>query len=294
MSNDIQTSIRTNLTTERNMASTSTTISELHMASVTHASVTPSTLVVEQVSHSFTESNSTIDVLHQISLEVKKGEFVSLIGPSGSGKSTLFHIIGGLLSPSHGTITIEGKQVTGETGHISYMPQSSSLLPWRTVEENVGLALEVEGVSRKETVKLAREWLPKVGLDGYEKAYPHMLSGGMQQRVAFLRALLSKQELICLDEPFGALDALSRTDMQNWLLTIWEKHKRSVLLITHSIDEAIFLSDKIYVLTAKPAQVADTILVPFERPRQEKMLLSPEFMLVKEKILQLLRHSQQS
>ncbi|MBG9799001.1 nitrate ABC transporter ATP-binding protein [Brevibacillus laterosporus] len=253
-----------------------------------------SALVVKQVSHSFTDSGCTIEVLQQISLEVKKGEFVSLIGPSGSGKSTLFHIIGGLLSPIHGSITIEGKQVTGETGHISYMPQSSSLLPWRTIEENVGLALEIEGVSRKETLKLAREWLPKVGLDGYEKAYPHMLSGGMQQRVAFLRALLSRQELICLDEPFGALDALSRTDMQNWLLSIWEKHKRSVLLITHSIDEAIFLSDKIYVLTAKPAQVAATISVPFERPRREKMLLSPEFLLVKKEILTLLRHSQQA
>ncbi|MBG9774893.1 nitrate ABC transporter ATP-binding protein [Brevibacillus laterosporus] len=253
-----------------------------------------SALVVKQVSHSFTDSGCTIEVLQQISLEVKKGEFVSLIGPSGSGKSTLFHIIGGLLSPIHGSITIEGKQVTGETGHISYMPQSSSLLPWRTIEENVELALEIEGVSRKETLKLAREWLPKVGLDGYEKAYPHMLSGGMQQRVAFLRALLSRQELICLDEPFGALDALSRTDMQNWLLSIWEKHKRSVLLITHSIDEAIFLSDKIYVLTAKPAQVAATISVPFERPRREKMLLSPEFLLVKKEILTLLRHSQQA
>nr|WP_206763598.1 ABC transporter ATP-binding protein [Brevibacillus laterosporus] len=273
------------MTPEQNIASTSTLKS---------AYTPDSALVVKQVSHSFTDSGCTIEVLQQISLEVKKGEFVSLIGPSGSGKSTLFHIIGGLLSPIHGSITIEGKQVTGETGHISYMPQSSSLLPWRTIEENVGLALEIEGVSRKETLKLAREWLPKVGLDGYEKAYPHMLSGGMQQRVAFLRALLSRQELICLDEPFGALDALSRTDMQNWLLSIWEKHKRSVLLITHSIDEAIFLSDKIYVLTAKPAQVAATISVPFERPRREKMLLSPEFLLVKKEILTLLRHSQQA
>ncbi|MED2002585.1 ABC transporter ATP-binding protein [Brevibacillus laterosporus] len=285
MSNDIHTSISMDMTPEQNIASTSTLKS---------AYTPDSALVVKQVSHSFTDSGCTIEVLQQISLEVKKGEFVSLIGPSGSGKSTLFHIIGGLLSPIHGSITIEGKQVTGETGHISYMPQSSSLLPWRTIEENVGLALEIEGVSRKETLKLAREWLPKVGLDGYEKAYPHMLSGGMQQRVAFLRALLSRQELICLDEPFGALDALSRTDMQNWLLSIWEKHKRSVLLITHSIDEAIFLSDKIYVLTAKPAQVAATISVPFERPRREKMLLSPEFLLVKEEILTLLRHSQQA
>ncbi|PPA85810.1 nitrate ABC transporter ATP-binding protein [Brevibacillus laterosporus] len=285
MSNDIHTSISMDMTPEQNIASTSTLKS---------AYTPDSALVVKQVSHSFTDSGCTIEVLQQISLEVKKGEFVSLIGPSGSGKSTLFHIIGGLLSPIHGSITIEGKQVTGETGHISYMPQSSSLLPWRTIEENVGLALEIEGVSRKETLKLAREWLPKVGLDGYEKAYPHMLSGGMQQRVAFLRSLLSRQELICLDEPFGALDALSRTDMQNWLLSIWEKHKRSVLLITHSIDEAIFLSDKIYVLTAKPAQVAATISVPFERPRREKMLLSPEFLLVKEKILTLLRHSQQA
>ncbi|MCR8935845.1 ABC transporter ATP-binding protein [Brevibacillus laterosporus] len=285
MSNDIHTSISMDMTPEQNIASTSTLKS---------AYTPDSALVVKQVSHSFTDSGCTIEVLQQISLEVKKGEFVSLIGPSGSGKSTLFHIIGGLLSPIHGSITIEGKQVTGETGHISYMPQSSSLLPWRTIEENVGLALEIEGVSRKETLKLAREWLPKVGLDGYEKAYPHMLSGGMQQRVAFLRALLSRQELICLDEPFGALDALSRTDMQNWLLSIWEKHKRSVLLITHSIDEAIFLSDKIYVLTAKPAQVAATISVPFERPRREKMLLSPEFLLVKKEILTLLRHSQQA
>ncbi|WP_232699391.1 ABC transporter ATP-binding protein [Brevibacillus daliensis] len=249
-------------------------------------------LELQQISHTFSDRQKSVHVLDKISLTVNKGEFVSLIGPSGSGKSTIFHMIGGLLTPSSGEIYINGRQVTGEKGLISYMPQSSSLFPWRTVEENVGLALEVEGMSKKQTLQLAREWLPKIGLGGYEQAYPHMLSGGMQQRVAFLRALLSNQELICLDEPFGALDALSRLEMQNWLLSVWEEYQRSVLLVTHSIDEALLLSDKIYVLSDKPAVIAKEIVVPLERPRHEEMMVRSEYLQVKQQILSLLKNRQ--
>jgi ABC-type nitrate/sulfonate/bicarbonate transport system ATPase subunit len=164
------------------------------------------------------------------------------------------------------------------------MPQTHALFPWRTVEENVILAQEVAGIPIKQAITQAREWLVKVGLAGYEQAYPHVLSGGMQQRVAFLRALLSPQEFMCLDEPFAALDALTRMDMQRWLLSIWEQNKRSVLFVTHSIEEALFLSDRIYLLSDKPTTIIQEIKVPFPRPRQEEVLSDPIFQALKQEI----------
>ncbi|MBP1961657.1 ATP-binding cassette domain-containing protein [Paenibacillus aceris] len=236
-----------------------------------------SKLELKRIHHTFTGKKQRVPVLTDVTLHVNEGEFVSIIGPSGSGKSTLFHIIGGLITPSSGEVWLDGSNVTGTKGLISYMPQQPALFPWRSIEANVALSQEVAGETRTAALEKAREWLPKVGLGGYENELPHVLSGGMQQRVSFLRALLSPQEVMCLDEPFGSLDALTRQAMQSWLLNIWEQNKRSILFVTHSIEEALFLSDRIYVLSNKPAQVIEELVVPFERPRQENVMMEPKF-----------------
>lgn len=237
-------------------------------------------LEVKEISKSFGPK----EVLSGLSLHVSDGEFVSLIGPSGSGKTTLFSVIGGLERPETGEIRIEGRETTGERGHVAYMPQQASLLPWRTVAGNIETALAIAGVDKKRAKEQALEWLARVGLADYASAYPHVLSGGMQQRVSFLRALLSPRTLMLLDEPFGALDALTRLQMQKWLLSIWEEHRRSVLLVTHSIEEALYLSDRIIVLSASPAYAIDEIIVPFERPRREDLWTDPRFNELKARI----------
>lgn len=221
-------------------------------------------------------------VLGDVSFEVLDGEFVSLIGPSGSGKSTLFGIIGGLLEPEAGEITIDGASIVNERGHISYMPQQDALFPWRTILENVVLGQELHG--EVDTAQ-AKRMLEFAGLGEVIHAYPHQLSGGMKQRASFIRALLSPQSVLCLDEPFSALDEFTRLDMQKWLLKTWEAHKQSILFITHSIEEALFLSDKIIVLTNSPAEVKEVIEVPFARPRDEALLLTEEFLMWKRKVL---------
>lgn len=243
-------------------------------------------LVMDHVSKTFTDDHGSVHVLDRISLTVDHGEFVSIVGPSGSGKSTAFHIIGGLTKADEGSIFIDGQDVSGQRGHISYMPQQPALFPWRTVIDNVILAQEVLGTSKAEARQHAKQWLEKVGLAGYETSYPHILSGGMQQRVAFLRALLSPKELICLDEPFSALDALTRLDMQRWLLNIWEANKRSILFITHHIEEALLLSDTIYLFSNRPAVVLEKITVPFARPRTEALLSDATFIKLKQHIMQ--------
>lgn len=214
------------------------------------------------------------EVLNDLDFSINKNEFVSIIGPSGSGKSTIFNLIGGILSPDEGEILLDGQTINGKRGFISYMPQTSSLLPWRTILENVLLGQELQG---KKEVKAAREMLAIAGLSDYENAYPHVLSGGMKQRAAFIRALLSPQEVICLDEPFSALDELTRFEMQKWLLEMWESHRRTILFITHNIEEALFLSDRVMMLSGKPAKVVSNLEVSFERPRHERILLDESF-----------------
>lgn len=234
-------------------------------------------LTVKEISKSFGKN----EVLKDLSFTIEKDEFISIIGPSGSGKSTIFNLIGGILTPDRGDIILEEQIINGNRGFISYMPQTPSLFPWRTILENVLLGQELQG--KKEIMK-AREMLEIAGLADYEKAYPHELSGGMKQRVAFIRALLSPQPLICLDEPFSALDELTRFEMQKWLLSIWEKHKRTILFITHNIEEALFLSDRIFVLTNKPSKLQFEMDIPFQRPRKEEILLDDQFMEWKRKI----------
>ncbi|MHA6260238.1 ABC transporter ATP-binding protein [Sporosarcina sp. CAU 1771] len=234
-------------------------------------------LALQNISKSY----ETNHVLNNVSFHVDEGEFVSIVGPSGSGKSTLFQLIGGLYPPDDGAIMLDGHKVNNSRGHISYMPQNPSLFPWRTILENVLLSSEI--VAEKDTEQ-AIELIEKAGLSGYESAYPHQLSGGMKQRVAFIRSLLSPQSIICLDEPFSALDEFTRFEMQEWLLSIWEDYRKSVLFITHNIDEALYLSDRILILSSKPAFIKKEITVPFPRPRNEDMLLSEQFMKLKREI----------
>jgi len=222
-------------------------------------------------------------VLSGINFQVEEGEFVSILGPSGSGKSTLFNIIGGILVPDQGEIILDGRNIVGKRGSISYTPQTPALFPWRTVLDNVLLGQEILGLKEKEK---ALEMLEKAGLKGYENAYPDELSGGMKQRVSFIRSLLSPQTLICLDEPFSALDEFTRIQMQKWLQTIWLEHRRSVLFVTHNIEEALFLSDKIVILSNKPATVKKIFQIPFSRPRTEDFMLSEEFLSWKRQIYQ--------
>ncbi|GAA1611084.1 ABC transporter ATP-binding protein [Actinoplanes couchii] len=236
-------------------------------------------LSVANLSHSFGD----LSVISDISLRVAAGEFVSIVGPSGSGKSTLFHLIGGLLKPTKGDISVEGS--AARRGRIGYMPQQAALMPWRTIERNVVLAQEIKG---KPDLVLAREWLARVGLEDFAKAYPHQLSGGMQQRVAFLRALLSDQPLLCLDEPFSALDAMTRIEMHRWLLDIWEANRRAVLFVTHNIEEALLLSDTVYVFSRRPATILEKITIPFDRPRRDDVVDDPAFVKLRRRLTDLL------
>ncbi|GAA0307230.1 ABC-type nitrate/sulfonate/bicarbonate transport system ATPase subunit [Gracilibacillus halotolerans] len=241
-----------------------------------------SKLEINQLSKRFDDTA----VLENVSLVIKDGEFVSLLGPSGSGKSTLFHLIGGLFAPDSGSITLDGEDITGKRGKISYMPQSPSLFPWRSVLDNVLLAQELKEKPNRDK---AIEMLNKVGLSEYKESYPRELSGGMKQRAAFVRSLLSPQKAMLLDEPFSALDEFTRMEMQKWLLSIWEEAKPTVLFVTHDIEEAIFLSDRILILGDRPATIVKEISIQFSRPRVEDIRLSEEFLHIKREIYQILR-----
>ncbi|RED65949.1 ABC transporter ATP-binding protein [Cohnella lupini] len=247
-----------------------------------------SALELKGITKAYRRGKDRIPVLNDISLRVSAGEFVTLLGPSGSGKSTLFRLIGGVERPDSGRIFIEGKDTTGQRGLISYMPQQAALFPWLSVADNISSALMTAGTSKKEAKEQAAEWLERIRLGGVAKEYPHVLSGGMQQRVSFLRALLMRRDIMCLDEPFAALDALTRADMQRWLLELWEADRRSVLFVTHSIEEALLLSDRIYVLSPAPATVLSEIVVPFERPRRASVWTDPSFVELKLEVLRLL------
>lgn len=247
-------------------------------------------LELRSIGKTYRIGGQSTDILKGIQLQVREKQFVSIVGPSGSGKSTLFYMIGGLTPPTEGTVWLDGRDVTGERGLISYMPQHDSLFPWRTILDNVVLSQEIVGRPKAAARREAAEWLQRIGLGGYERALPHQLSGGMRQRVSFLRALLSPRELMCLDEPFGALDALTRLEMQQWLLRIWEETRRSVLFVTHSIEEALLLSDRVYVLSpGRPSTIADVVDVPFGRPRDETVASEGVFLDLKKRIYETLR-----
>ena len=244
---------------------------------------------VQSISKSFIVEGRAHLVLDGISFSVYDGEFVSIIGPSGCGKSTLLNIIAGLDTPDTGAVLVEDEPAGQRLGHIGYMQQKDLLLPWRTVLDNAILGLELQGVPRRRARRMALELTEDFGLKGFESQYPFVLSGGMRQRAAFLRTILLNQDVILLDEPFGALDALTRVQMQEWLLDLWESLGKTIVLITHDVDEAILLSDRVYVLTARPGRITMDVEVDLPRPRDYKQVTEPEFALLKARLLEPLR-----
>jgi ABC-type nitrate/sulfonate/bicarbonate transport system ATPase subunit len=230
----------------------------------------------------------TFRAVAAIDLQIESGRFVSLVGPSGCGKSTLFNIIAGLLVPTEGRVLIDGEDLTGAIGRVGYMLQKDLLLPWRTVLDNVILGMEIQGVSRRHARQRALPLLQKYGLAGFEYLHPNLLSGGMRQRAALLRTLLIDTDVILLDEPFGALDALTKAQMQEWLMQLWTDFQKTVVFITHDVDEAIYLSDEINMMGTRPGRVLETIPVDLPRPRARNTVLSPDFVAIKERCLALL------
>ncbi|WP_066528484.1 ABC transporter ATP-binding protein [Corynebacterium bouchesdurhonense] len=246
----------------------------------------PSTprLSLDAVSRTF----GTLEVLDRVSFDVAPGEFVSLVGPSGAGKSTLFNIIAGLDSPSSGRVLFDGSDARGRRDQTAYMPQKDLLFPWRTIEENAALGLEVQGMRRADARARVREWFPRFGLEGFEKALPFELSGGMRQRAALLRTVVQERSTLLLDEPFGALDSLTRQEMQQWLQEMWAGNEWTALLITHDVREAVMLSDRVVVLGPRPASVREIVEVDLPRPRGVDQLASPAFGELERRILELL------
>lgn len=241
---------------------------------------------VRDVAGSFVLDGTVLPVLDGVSARVGAGEFVSLIGPSGCGKSTLFNIICGLEQPDRGRVLLAGGEETRPGQVVSYMPQKDLLFPWRTVLDNVVLAREVAGKDRAGARREAMQLMPLFGLAGFEHSYPAELSGGMRQRAALMRAVLARRPALLLDEPFGALDAITRTRMQTWLLEVWDRFRQAVFFITHDIEEAVFLSDRVYVLTPRPAKVALHLEINLPRPRCYGDITTPGFLEYKRTIME--------
>lgn len=241
-------------------------------------------LQAEQISKAYGEKQ----VLQDISVTLNQGELVCLLGVSGVGKTTLFNILSGLATPDSGRVLLDGKEITGETGHLSYMLQKDLLLPHKTVLDNVALPLRLAGKKKKEARQEANAYFAQFGLDGTQKKYPVQLSGGMRQRAALLRTYMCGDQVALLDEPFSALDTLTKTAMQEWYLKVMEEIKLSTLFITHDIDEAILISDRIYIMKGSPAMITAELVIQEAKPRDGDFLLSDAFIEYKRKIKSLL------
>ena len=241
-------------------------------------------LQAEQISKAYGEKQ----VLQDISVTLNQGELVCLLGVSGVGKTTLFNILSGLATPDSGWVLLDGKEIPGETGHLSYMLQKDLLLPHKTVLDNVALPLRLAGKKKKEARQEANAYFAQFGLDGTQKKYPVQLSGGMRQRAALLRTYMCGDQVALLDEPFSALDTLTKTAMQEWYLKVMEEIKLSTLFITHDIDEAILISDRIYIMKGSPATITAELVIQEAKPRDGDFLLSDAFIEYKRKIKSLL------
>ena len=244
-----------------------------------------SLLQVEGLSKTFSRDRDNLEVLKSISLRTGVGEFIAIIGPSGCGKSTFFNILAGLLSADNGNIFLKGVEVSNLRGRMAYMQQKDLLLPWRKTLDNAILGMEIQGSAKQLARQEARELLRTFGLEGFEDRYPRELSGGMRQRVALMRTILCKKDILLLDEPFGALDAITRRTMQKWLLCIWDQFRHSVLFVTHDVEEALLLADRIYVMSPRPAFIKNSLKVELDRPRK---ITQPEIIKKKEYLLELL------
>lgn len=245
-------------------------------------------LNVRNIYKAYQGSEGVINTLDDISLEISQREFVSIIGPSGCGKSTLFNIISGLEKPDKGSILLNNQDITGTRGYVSYMLQKDLLLPWRTVLDNCILGQEIDRVPKSKARELAASILREFNLQEYERSYPAVLSGGMRQRIAFLRTILAGKQLLLLDEPFGALDAFTKSEMHHWLMTVRERYSSTVLFITHDVEEALLLSDRIYVFSPRPARVKLVSEISLPRPRSREILVSSKFIEYKKNLLETL------
>ena len=234
-------------------------------------------LLIRNLSMTFPNNNGGLEALENINFSVYPQEFVCLLGPSGSGKSTLLRILAGLLIPTQGEVIFEDVPLSGTRQGVGLVFQNANLMPWRSVLENIALPLELQHVPPVQTLPKAQEMIELVGLRGFENALPRDLSGGMAQRVSIARALIQDPELLLLDEPFGSLDALTRERMRVELLRIWEVRRKTVVMVTHSINEALFLADRVLVLTPRPGRLRLDLRVRLPRPRVEEMVYTPEF-----------------
>lgn len=227
-------------------------------------------------------------VLDKISLYIQPEELVTILGPSGCGKSTLFSVIAGLIKPTSGEVFLRNQSITGTLGNVSYMTQKDLLMPWKTILDNVSLPLVLQGDPWKKAREKANRFFTLFGLDGFEKSYPSELSGGMRQRAALLRTCLFQKPVLLLDEPFGSLDAITKHTMQNWLMNITQEMKTTIIMITHDLEEALYLSDRIYVFSKLPGRVLEEIQNELPKPRTAAIMTSLTSNQMREKILSLL------
>jgi NitT/TauT family transport system ATP-binding protein len=247
-------------------------------------------IAVDRVSIELGAGASRFEVLHDVSLEAAPGELVCLLGPSGCGKSTLLGALAGHLQPARGNLRLDGQPIAGPNPQRGLVFQQHTLFPWKTVLDNVAYGLKMQGVARAPREQQAHEMLDLVGLAGFAHRYPRELSGGMQQRVEIARVLINRPRVLLMDEPFGALDALTRSRMQELLLELWTRMRTTIVFVTHDIDEALFLADRVLVLGPRPGRIVEELAIPFERPRHPGLLTEAGFVALKRRCLALLRH----
>lgn len=238
---------------------------------------------------SFQYEGEAFDIIDDLSFHIDKGEFASIIGISGCGKSTIFKLTNGLLKKKKGTILLDGKDIAAPDTSAGYMPQKDLLFPWRTIEKNLCLPMEIARIPAAEQKRRVADILREVGLSDYAQKYPKDLSGGMRQRISFARTLLTDAELLLLDEPFSALDALTRINMQEWLLTQWQHFNKTIMFITHDVEEAIFMSGKIYLVKQTPIHELEVLDVPMNYPRSRNFMTRPDIIELKEYLIDQLR-----
>lgn len=240
------------------------------------------------IASNITVSYEGAKVIEDISIQLNKEEIVCLLGVSGAGKTTLFNVISGLLTPDSGTVTLDDEEITGKAGNVSYMLQKDLLLPYKTILDNVSLPLVIQGKRKKAAREMASQYFEEFGLEGTQQKYPSQLSGGMRQRAALLRTYLFSDRVALLDEPFSALDTITKSSMHEWYLNVMEQIKMSTLFITHDIDEAILLSDRIYMMTGKPGRITEEIIIHEPKPRSKDFIVSEAFVEYKRRILRIL------
>lgn len=241
----------------------------------------PTKIQIKDVSKAFTTPRGPIEALKDIQLDIHDGEFLVIVGASGCGKTTLLNLIAGFTRPSAGQILLDGQEIQGITPRCGMIFQQYALFPWKNVQQNVSFGLKMRGVPKKERREIAQRFIDLVGLKGFEKSYPNSLSGGMKQRVSIARALANDPEVLLLDEPFAALDAMTRQILQEQLVRIYESQKKTIVFITHSIDEALLLSSRIVIMTARPGRVAQDIVNDLPYPRDPSVQLSERFVELK-------------